>query len=251
MNNSVRFSVITAAALALCACGGGGGGAQRVTAAPAAADDDTSLGEGGMQLMRETYTATRQGMGDAVTAPLRDFNVIQRDIPEILTIARANPYAVPERLDCAGLQYDVSRYDLVLGPDLDVPGDAADRSLYARGAEAASNAALDAVRDATTGWIPFRSVIRRLTGAEQADRDFRASVLAGTIRRAYLKGLGEAHGCTMPAAPMRVAGAAPAEPTPAVPDPAAAAPAPTPAPVPPPAAAAPGTPAATPPAAPR
>lgn len=228
MATTVRLGALTAVALGLCACGGGGGGAERVAAAPVAEEPQAGIQEGGMQLMRETYSATRNGIGDAVTAPLRDFNVVRRDIPEILTIAQRDPYAVPERLDCAGLQYDISRYDLVLGPDLDVPGDATDRSLYARGAEAASNAALDAVRDATTGWIPFRSVIRRLTGAEQGERDFRAAVLAGTIRRAYLKGLGEAHGCRMPAAPLRLARSTPAEPTPAsVAAPAASAPAAT------------------------
>ncbi len=153
---------------------------------------------------RETYAATRHGMGDAVIAPLRDFNVVRIEIPPVLQAARENPYALPERLDCGALQFHIAQLDLVLGPDLDVPSDPTNRSLFARGGEAASNAALDAVRDATTGWIPFRNVVRRLTGASQAESDLKAAVLAGTVRRAYLKGLGETHGCATPAAPMRV-----------------------------------------------
>lgn len=155
-------------------------------------------------VMRETLMATRHGMGDAVIAPLRDFNVVRLDIPEVLATARANPYALPARLDCPALQFDIQQLDLVLGPDLDVPADPTNRSLFARGGEAASNAALDAVRDATTGWIPFRNVVRRLSGASQAESDLKASVLAGTIRRAYLKGLGETHGCPAPGAPLRL-----------------------------------------------
>lgn len=185
-----RCALLALAGLSLSACASTGGA--------------SGVASGGMSLVRETYTATSNGMGAAVTAPLRDFNVVRQEVPDILRIARDNPYAVPERLDCPGLRFEIARYDLVLGPDLDVPSDPTDRSIYARGAEAVSGAALDAVRDATTGWIPFRSVVRRLTGAEQADRDFRAAVLAGTIRRAYLKGLGETHGCTSPAAPMRI-----------------------------------------------
>lgn len=192
---TARLAILAVGCAALGACASSGGA--------------SGVAGGGMSLVRETYTATSNGMGAAVTAPLRDFNVIRQEIPEILSVARQNPYAVPERLDCPGLRFEIARYDLVLGPDLDVPADPTDRSIYARGAEAASGAALDAVRDATTGWIPFRSVVRRLTGAEQADRDFRAAVLAGTIRRAYLKGLGETHGCTSPAAPLRVAAVTP------------------------------------------
>ena len=50
---------------------------------------------------------------------------------------------------------------------------------------------------------PLR-VVRRLSCASQAESDLNAAVLAGTIRRAYLKGLGETHGCGSPAAPMRI-----------------------------------------------
>lgn len=155
-------------------------------------------------VMTETLTATRVGMGDAVRAPLTDFNVVRTEIPQVLTTARENPYAMPVRLDCPALQFDIQQLDLVLGPDLDVPSDPTNRALYARGGEAASNAALDAVRDATTGWIPFRNVVRRLSGAQQAESDLKSAVLAGTIRRAYLKGLGETHGCSSPGAPLRL-----------------------------------------------
>lgn len=59
--------------------------------------------------------------------------------------------------------------------------------------------------------IPFRGWVRKLTGAERYSRKVSAAIAAGAIRRAYLKGLGQAAGCAAPAAP-RTAPARPAEP---------------------------------------
>lgn len=49
--------------------------------------------------------------------------------------------------------------------------------------------------------IPFRGWVRKLTGAERYSRKVSAAIAAGAIRRAYLKGLGQAAGCEAPAAP--------------------------------------------------
>ena len=50
-----------------------------------------------------------------------------------------------------------------------------------------------AIRDAVG--LPFRGVVRRLSGAEARDRELRAYVLAGIVRRAFLKGVAQAHDC--------------------------------------------------------
>ena len=47
--------------------------------------------------------------------------------------------------------------------------------------------------------------MRRLTGAEQHDRYVRATIAAGGVRRAYLKGIGQRLGCRPPAAPAPIA----------------------------------------------
>ena len=52
--------------------------------------------------------------------------------------------------------------------------------------------------------IPFRGWVRKLTGAERHDSFVQAAIIAGGVRRAYLKGLGEARGCDMPAAPSHI-----------------------------------------------
>lgn len=43
--------------------------------------------------------------------------------------------------------------------------------------------------------------MRKLTGAERYAKEVSAAIAAGTIRRAYLKGIGQAAGCAAPAAP--------------------------------------------------
>jgi hypothetical protein len=51
--------------------------------------------------------------------------------------------------------------------------------------------------------VPFRGWVRKLSGAERYSKEVAAAIAAGTVRRAYLKGLGEAKGCAAPAAPSR------------------------------------------------
>ena len=61
--------------------------------------------------------------------------------------------------------------------------------------------ALGAVAGFTQDVIPFRGWVRKLTGAEQHDKLVQSAIVAGGVRRAYLKGLGEARGCNPPATP--------------------------------------------------
>jgi hypothetical protein len=58
----------------------------------------------------------------------------------------------------------------------------------------------DAVRGATA--LPFRGVIRRVTGAETRDKLRARAVLAGMTRRGFLKGWMQAGQCPAPQAPV-------------------------------------------------
>lgn len=127
--------------------------------------------------------------------PLNDLNVMQDDIPANLLAVQHAPYAPPR--DCAAIAAEIDGLDAVLGPDLDtVP-------LQDQGAiiseKTAGDAALNAVRDAAVGWIPFRGVVRTVSGADRHARRLRDAILAGTVRRAYLKGYREKLGCSAPA----------------------------------------------------
>lgn len=141
-------------------------------------------------------------LGDAVVAPLTDLNLVREPIPPVLLLARQAPYATPADPSCAALAAEVEALDAALGSDLDATPGAA-LSLAERGADAAGDAVIGAVRSTTEGVIPFRSWVRKLTGAERYAKEVAAAIAAGTIRRAYLKGLGTAAACAPPASPWK------------------------------------------------
>jgi len=148
---------------------------------------------------------TEKKFSDAVVAPLADLNLVRDPIPPVLALAQKAPYGTPADLSCAALGREIEGIDAVLGDDLDATANAADPTLAERGADAASDAVIGAVRSTTEGVIPFRSWVRKLTGAERYAKEVAAAIAAGTIRRAYLKGLGQAGGCAVPAAPKQAA----------------------------------------------
>jgi hypothetical protein len=130
----------------------------------------------------------------AAVTPLHDLNVVRAEIPPVLAAAQKAPYALPADRACAALATDVQALDAVLGADLDTRPTDKNPSLIERGAT-------DALRSAAEGVIPFRGWVRKLTGAERYSREVAAAIAAGTVRRAYLKGLAQASGCDAPAAP--------------------------------------------------
>ena len=140
-------------------------------------------------------------VGDAVTAPLGDLNLVRTDIPPVLVAAQKAPYALPMPGDCAALTAQITALNVVLEPDLDQPVTADGRSMTERGSDAAGDAAFDALRRTAEGVVPFRGWVRKLSGAERYSRAVAAAIAAGTVRRGFLKGLGQAAGCPVPAAP--------------------------------------------------
>ena len=52
-----------------------------------------------------------------------------------------------------------------------------------------------------SSFIPFRGLIREVSGANDHDRKVRAAIQAGIARRGFLKGVGQSKGCAWPARP--------------------------------------------------
>ena len=137
--------------------------------------------------------SAQQQLTQAATTPLADLNLVRADIPAVLAAAQKAPYALPADRSCAALGTEVQA--------LDAPPTASNPGLVERGGAAVGNAAVGAVRGAAEGVVPFRGWVRKLTGAEQYSKDVAAAIAAGTIRRAFLKGVGQANGCVGAAAP--------------------------------------------------
>jgi len=123
--------------------------------------------------------------GDAVSQPFRDLSLIRDVTPEALTRSAAAPYAAETTADCAALSTELAALDLALGPDLDGPQAKGD-GFVGEAADAALHSLFD---------LPFRGVIRRVSGADQRDKAHARAVLAGMVRRGFLKGLALARGC--------------------------------------------------------
>jgi hypothetical protein len=149
-----------------------------------------------------TVSQTANGVGGAVQAPLRDFNLMRDSIPVALLRAMQDPYDTSGLDNCQALLVAVGDLDVSLGPDLDTPGENHRRDAYDKSASYAAQAALDAVKDTAEGVIPMKTWVRKLSGAEKADRQARRAIAAGMVRRAFLKGLGVMHNCAWPAAPL-------------------------------------------------
>ena len=141
------------------------------------------------------------GLGEAATAPLDDLNLRRQYIPTVLLQAEANPYDLRNLNQCTTIGAEIARLNEALGRDTDEPPAPDGSTLSERAADAASRAALDAIRDATTDFIPGRSWVRRLSGAEQHSRHVQSAIQAGRMRRAFLKGVGMNRNCAPPAAP--------------------------------------------------
>lgn len=127
------------------------------------------------------------------STPLRDLNIAKVEIPPILRDAVDNPYLLPADKSCPALLAQVNELDEELGPDLDTPDEELDRMDSSR--KALGNAATGALQKTVEGAIPFRGWLRKLSGAERRSRKAQAAVLAGQVRRGYLRGVMASSAC--------------------------------------------------------
>jgi hypothetical protein len=148
----------------------------------------------------------RQGIvKGVVNQSFRDFGLMQSKIPPVLLEAMSDPYARVTPATCDQLTIEIRRLEFALGPDLDAPISTERLSNFTRGKGQARDAALDAMRSTVQDYIPFDGYIRIVSGATTHDHKVLAAIQAGSVRRAYLKGMGEADGCGPPATPRHLA----------------------------------------------
>ena len=145
-------------------------------------------------------TDTSVSIGDAVTSPVTDLNLRRDTIPPLLIAAQAQPYSLAGLARCNQIIAAVREIDAVLGDDVDLPQGEGEGLSAGRVAQAAVGSV-----------IPFRGLIREVSGANSRDRQMVAAIAAGSARRAFLKGYGQARGCRYPAraAPQQAAAVTP------------------------------------------
>ena len=134
---------------------------------------------------------------DAASAPLNDLNLVKAPIPVALANAQKQPYGAPAGAGCDALASEVRSLDEVLGADLDAAPSASNPGLIERGSTAVGDAAVGALRNTAEGLVPYRGWVRKLSGAERYSKEVAAAIAAGTVRRAFLKGVRAERGCVV------------------------------------------------------
>lgn len=147
-----------------------------------------------------TSTTYKDKTGDgrvqnAFVQPLRDISWLRENPPEILIRAAENPYARGVSTDCSDVLSEIESLDLVLGPDLDEVLEEDGES------DRDGNALLSGAIGSLIG-LPYRGVIRSLSGAGKREDELQEAILAGMVRRGFLKGLAFDAACSDPQAPL-------------------------------------------------
>ena len=137
----------------------------------------------------EKKDETLKKAGEIATQPARDVGIAKTKIPAILLDAQQQPYAPPREKGCAGISADIAELNSVLGPDF--TSDAkANEDKFGKLAAAGGEAVVNSL-------IPFRGLVREVSGAAPAERRLDAAVNAGLARRGYLRGLATGAKCKL------------------------------------------------------
>lgn len=131
---------------------------------------------------------------DVVMSPLSDVNLHKKKVPTVLEAALADPYDLTGIQTCAGFATVIESLDAALGDDIDVAREKTDD-------EKMGNSAGTIVKSVIGSFIPFRGIIREISGANAQQRAWERALYAGSVRRAFLKGMGQSKGCAYPARP--------------------------------------------------
>lgn len=127
---------------------------------------------------------------DVGMTPLEDFNLEKDEIPPLLLAAQKDPYSTAGLKKCSQYVTAVEELNAVLGADFDLQTPEQRRLSVGRVA-----------KSVVGSLIPFRGVIREISGANKHAQDFQDAIVAGVMRRAFLKGQGLKLGCKYPARP--------------------------------------------------
>ena len=126
---------------------------------------------------------------ELINQPFEDLNIVKRTVAPVLVRAKEAPYAHPGG-DCHALNSEIEQLDLVLGPDVDASVQKVSLS------KKMTDGGFNLARGAVSSVIPYRGIVRQVTGADKRAHDTNDALLAGMARRAYLKGYGEMLGCS-------------------------------------------------------
>lgn len=131
--------------------------------------------------------------GRVATQPARDVGIAKTSIDPVLQEALRNPYAPAGNGRCPAITAELARLNAALGPDFDYDTKANE--------DKAERLALAGGQMLVNTLIPFRGLVREISGAAPAERRKASAISAGTARRGYLRGIAQGKKCRLPAPP--------------------------------------------------
>jgi len=130
---------------------------------------------------------TAKNAGRIASQPARDVGVSKTDIPPVLQSAAEAPYSLKGIRTCTDLSKAFHALTDVMGPDFKA-GDVKKENRAGKLAEAGGKTIINS-------FIPFRGLVREVTGAAPAERRLARAVTAGYARRGFIRGVHQARGC--------------------------------------------------------
>lgn len=130
---------------------------------------------------RHPVIDARNRATEIVTQPARDVGMSNAKIPSVLVGAVEDPYSLTGLKTCKQLASAVEALNEALGPDFQTGGKYQENRM-AKLAEAGGKTVVNSI-------LPFRGLVREVSGAAPADRRLRAAEEAGYARRGFLRGV--------------------------------------------------------------
>ncbi|WEK43667.1 MAG: hypothetical protein P0Y64_02195 [Candidatus Sphingomonas colombiensis] len=139
------------------------------------------------QEAQENNSSTLSEAGKIAARPAHDVGIANKKVPPVLQRAADAPYSMQGTASCAQLSRGVAALNTALGPDF---GEAVPVSGTKAGqiAKVAGETVVDTI-------IPFRGLVREVSGAAAAQRRMQAATYAGLARRGFLRGIARAQKC--------------------------------------------------------
>jgi hypothetical protein len=137
----------------------------------------------------EKIVDTGKAAGDIAMQPARDVGARKITVPVPIQQAAASPYSLKGLRTCKQLSQAVFELNDVLGPDYD-GAVTTHENKAGKLAEAGGKTIVNTI-------IPFRGLVREISGAAPAERRLNADIRAAFARRGFLRGVATARKCRL------------------------------------------------------
>lgn len=149
-------------------------------------------------IISDTAVGTVEGTWKAAQTPFEDIGIKREPIPPILQALVKNPYIMRTPINCADIRREIVALDAVLGADVCTSDNPTGMVNSRKGEyiEAGAGMAREQAVSFARSYLdvlPFRGVVRSISGADKHARDIVRAYEAGKLRRSFLRGIAYAH----------------------------------------------------------